>query len=98
MHPPRRWRAGRRRTCAAAGAGLAVTAAVVLAGARDLTADYVKGREQFGRVLAEFQAVALQMADVYVASRTLDLAADNAVWRVATGSRPTTTSRSPATG
>ncbi len=68
-----------------AAAGLAVTAAGVLVGARDLTADYVKGREQFGRSLAEFQAVSLQMADVYVASRTLDLAADNAVWRVANG-------------
>lgn len=66
-------------------AGLAVTAAGVLAGARDLTADYVKGRRQFGRALAEFQAVSLQMADVYVTSRTLDLAADNAVWRVAEG-------------
>lgn len=66
-------------------AGLAVTAAGVLAGARDLTADYVKGRQQFGRALAEFQAVSLQMADVYVTSRTLDLAADNAVWRVAEG-------------
>ena len=64
-------------------AGLAVTAAGALAGARDLTADYVKGRQQFGRALAEFQAVSLQMADVYVTSRTLDLAADNAVWRVA---------------
>ncbi len=66
-------------------AGLVVTAAGVLAGARDLTADYVKGRQQFGRALAEFQAVSLQMADVYVTSRTLDLAADNAVWRVAEG-------------
>lgn len=66
-------------------AGLAVTAAGVLAGARDLTAAYVKGRQQFGRSLAEFQAVSLQMADVYVTSRTLDLAADNAVWRVASG-------------
>lgn len=66
-------------------AGLAVTAAGALAGARDLTADYVKGRQQFGRALAEFQAVSLQMADVYVTSRTLDLAADNAVWRVAEG-------------
>ncbi|MBS4754312.1 acyl-CoA dehydrogenase [Nocardioides sp. zg-ZUI104] len=66
-------------------AGLAVTAAGVLAGARDLTAEYVKGRRQFGRALAEFQAVSLQMADVYVASRTLDLAADNAVQRVAAG-------------
>ncbi|WGX99756.1 acyl-CoA dehydrogenase [Nocardioides sp. QY071] len=64
-------------------AGLAATAAGVLAGARDLTADYVKGRRQFGRALAEFQAVSLQMADVYITSRTLDLAADNAVWRVA---------------
>lgn len=70
---------------AVATAGLAVTAAGVLAGARDLTADYVKGRQQFGRALAEFQAVSLQMADVYVTSRTLDLAADNAVWRVAAG-------------
>jgi alkylation response protein AidB-like acyl-CoA dehydrogenase len=66
-------------------AGLCVTGAGVVAGARDLTASYVKGRTQFGRVLAEFQAVAVQMADVYVASRTLDLAADNAVWRVAEG-------------
>lgn len=74
---------GRLRDLAAA--GLAVTAAGVLAGARDLTADYVKGRQQFGRSLAEFQAVSLQMADVYVASRTLDLAADNAVWRVGNG-------------
>ncbi|HYG92066.1 MAG TPA: acyl-CoA dehydrogenase [Nocardioides sp.] len=70
---------------ALARAGLAATAAGVLAGARDLTADYVKSRHQFGRALAEFQAVSLQMADVYVASRTLDLAADNAVWRVANG-------------
>ncbi|MBO0843587.1 MAG: acyl-CoA dehydrogenase family protein, partial [Nocardioides sp.] len=66
-------------------AGLAVTAAGVLAGACDLTAEYVKQRRQFGRALAEFQAVALQLADVYIASRTLDLAADNAVARVAAG-------------
>ena len=66
-------------------AGLCLTAAGVLAGARDLTADYVKGREQFGRKLAEFQAVAQQVADVYIASRTVSLAADNAAWRVAEG-------------
>ena len=59
-------------------AGLCVSAAGVVAGARDLTASYVKGREQFGRQLAEFQAVAQQVADVYIASRTLDLAATNA--------------------
>jgi 3-oxo-4-pregnene-20-carboxyl-CoA dehydrogenase beta subunit len=66
-------------------AGLCLTAAGVLAGARDLTADYVKGREQFGRKLAEFQAVAQQVADVYIASRTVSLAADNAAWRLAEG-------------
>ncbi|QYJ04899.1 acyl-CoA dehydrogenase [Nocardioides panacisoli] len=66
-------------------AGLAVTAAGVLAGAAQLTADYIKNRRQFGRSLAEFQAVAMQIADVYITSRALDLAADNAVARVAAG-------------
>ena len=66
-------------------AGLCLTAAGVLAGARDLTADYIKGRTQFGRSLAEFQAVAMQIADVYIASRTLDLAAENAGWRLGQG-------------
>ncbi len=66
-------------------AGLALTAAGVVAGARDLTASYVKGRTQFGRSLAEFQAVAMQIADVYIASRTLDLAAENAAWRIDQG-------------
>jgi 3-oxo-4-pregnene-20-carboxyl-CoA dehydrogenase beta subunit len=65
--------------------GLCLTAAGALTGARDLTADYVKGREQFGRKLAEFQAVAQQVADVYIASRTVSLAADNAAWRLAEG-------------
>jgi alkylation response protein AidB-like acyl-CoA dehydrogenase len=66
-------------------AGLCLTAAGVVAGARDLTSDYIKGRTQFGRSLAEFQAVAMQIADVYIASRTLDLAAENAGWRLAQG-------------
>lgn len=66
-------------------AGLALTAAGVVAGARDLTASYVKGRVQFGRALAQFQAVAMQVADIYIASRTIDLAAENAAWRVAAG-------------
>jgi alkylation response protein AidB-like acyl-CoA dehydrogenase len=66
-------------------AGLCLTAAGLVAGARDLTAEYVKGRTQFGRSLAEFQAVAMQVADVYIASRTLDLAADNVAWRLEQG-------------
>jgi 3-oxo-4-pregnene-20-carboxyl-CoA dehydrogenase beta subunit len=66
-------------------AGLCLTAAGVVAGARDLTASYIKGRTQFGRSLAEFQAVAMQIADVYISSRTLDLAAENAAWRLDQG-------------
>ncbi|MBB6626092.1 acyl-CoA dehydrogenase family protein [Nocardioides sp. KIGAM211] len=65
--------------------GLCLTAAGVVAGARDLTAAYVKGREQFGRRLAEFQAVAQQVADVYIASRTIALASENAAWRIGAG-------------
>ena len=66
-------------------AGLALTAAGVVAGARDLTAAYIKERTQFGRALAQFQAVAMQAADVYIGARTLDLAAANAAWRVGQG-------------
>ena len=41
----------------------------------------------------------MQIADVYIASRTLDLAADDAAWRLAEGLRPRpTTSRSRRTG
>ena len=57
----------------------------LLSGARDLTAGYVKERVQFGRRLAEFQGVAMQVADVYVASRMLSLAAEEASRRVAVG-------------
>jgi len=74
-----------RRLRELAVAGLAITAAGVVTGARDLTASYIKGREQFGRALAQFQAVAMQIADVYIASRTLDLVAENAAWRVGQG-------------
>jgi alkylation response protein AidB-like acyl-CoA dehydrogenase len=66
-------------------AGLAVRGAGLVAGALELTADYVKARRQFGRALAEFQAVAQQVADVYIDSRLLTLAADNAVRRVDRG-------------
>lgn len=66
-------------------AGLVLTAAGVVAGARDLTAAYVKGRTQFGRSLAEFQAVAMQVADVYITSRLADLAGANAAWRIEQG-------------
>ncbi|MCB1263229.1 MAG: acyl-CoA/acyl-ACP dehydrogenase [Mycobacterium sp.] len=68
-----------------------VTAAVgaygagLVAGAVRLTADYVSNRHQFGRPLATFQTVAAQLAEVYITSRTLDLASTSAVWRLAQG-------------
>ncbi|BCJ41247.1 acyl-CoA dehydrogenase [Actinoplanes ianthinogenes] len=51
-----------------------------LAGALRMTAGHVRDRHQFGRPLATFQAVAQQIADVYVASRTMHLAALAASW------------------
>ncbi len=66
-------------------AGLTLTASGVVAGARDLTASYIKERTQFGRALAQFQAVAMQAADIYIGARTIDLAAQNAAWRVSAG-------------
>jgi 3-oxo-4-pregnene-20-carboxyl-CoA dehydrogenase beta subunit len=54
----------------------------VLAGALELTTEHVRTREQFGRPLATFQSVAAQVADVYVASRTVHLAVRRACWRL----------------
>ncbi|KUL41495.1 acyl-CoA dehydrogenase family protein [Actinoplanes awajinensis] len=56
-----------------------------LAGALRMTADHVRDRHQFGRPLATFQAVAQQIADVYVTSRTMHLAALAAGWGVDDG-------------
>jgi alkylation response protein AidB-like acyl-CoA dehydrogenase len=61
----------------------ALTADGLLAGALALTAQHVADRRQFGRPLATLQAVAQQIADVYVTSRTLHLAAWSACWRLA---------------
>jgi len=57
----------------------------LLAGATALAADHLTTREQFGKPLAAFQAVAQQIADVYVTSRTLHVAALASAWRVAEG-------------
>ena len=69
-------------------AGLAAYGAGVVEGARDLTAGYIRDRRQFGRVLAEFQAVAQQIADVYIASRTFTLTAGEVVRRLDAGDPP----------
>ena len=57
-------------------------AAGLVAGALRLTADYVATREQFGKPLSTFQTVAAQLAEVYIASRTIALASTSVIWRL----------------
>jgi alkylation response protein AidB-like acyl-CoA dehydrogenase len=63
-------------------AGAAAVMSGVLAGALRLTTAHVRTREQFGRPLAEFQAVTMQVADVSVAGRALDAAMWAGCWRL----------------
>jgi len=66
-------------------AGACALADGALAGALALTRHHVATRRQFGRPLAQFQAVSQQIADVYIAARTLHLATVSACWRLAEG-------------
>lgn len=66
-------------------AAIGAFAAGLVAGALRLTADYVAKREQFGRPLSTFQTVAAQLAEVYIASRTLALASTSVIWRLVEG-------------
>jgi alkylation response protein AidB-like acyl-CoA dehydrogenase len=66
-----------------AAAGAVATVSGVIDGALRLTTDYVKSREQFGRALAQFQAVTMQIGDVYIAKRAVDVAMWAGVWRLA---------------
>ncbi|HJY62428.1 MAG TPA: acyl-CoA dehydrogenase family protein, partial [Streptosporangiaceae bacterium] len=66
-------------------AGACALADGAVAGALALTRDHVATREQFGRPLAAFQAVSQQIAEVYIASRTLHLATLAACWRLDAG-------------
>jgi alkylation response protein AidB-like acyl-CoA dehydrogenase len=66
-------------------AGACAVADGVVAAALELTTAHVRTREQFGRPLATFQAVAGQIADVYATARTLHLATMSACWRLDTG-------------
>ena len=64
-------------------AGACALADGAVAGALALTRDHVATRRQFGRPLAAFQAVSQQIADAWIASRTLHLATLSACWRLA---------------
>jgi acyl-CoA dehydrogenase len=46
--------------------GLCATQAGVIARALELTAEYARNREQFGRPIGSFQAVAQRLADAYI--------------------------------
>lgn len=65
--------------------GACAVADGLLAGALDLTTTHVRTREQFGRPLATFQAVAQQMADIYAVARTLHLITISASWQLDAG-------------
>jgi len=69
-------------------AGACALADGAVAGALALTRDHVATRKQFGRPLAAFQAVSQQIADAYIASRTLHLATRAACWRLDAGPEP----------
>ncbi|MEU8798822.1 acyl-CoA dehydrogenase family protein [Spirillospora sp. NPDC048819] len=66
-------------------AGAVAVSSGVIEGALELTKEYVKAREQFDRALAQFQAVTMQIGDVYIAKRALDVAVWAGVWRLAEG-------------
>jgi acyl-CoA dehydrogenase len=54
----------------------------VLERALELTADYGREREQFGRAIGSFQAVAQRLADAYIDVRGLKLTTLQAAWLV----------------
>jgi 3-oxo-4-pregnene-20-carboxyl-CoA dehydrogenase alpha subunit len=66
-------------------AGACCLADGAVSAALDLTTSHVASRQQFGKPLAAFQAVAQQIADVYIAARTLHLATMSACWRLDAG-------------
>ncbi|MCG2621315.1 acyl-CoA/acyl-ACP dehydrogenase [Arthrobacter sp. I2-34] len=66
-------------------AGIAAQASGHLEAALKLTAEHVKTRRQFGRALAEFQAVAMTVSDVYIANLLLTNLTWGGAWRFEAG-------------
>jgi hypothetical protein len=64
---------------------LCVTAAGVCAVALDLTAEYIKTREQFDRPIATFQAATQRAAEAYIDTEAVRLTAWAAAWRIDAG-------------
>ena len=66
--------------------GVCATQAGVLERALELTAEYARTREQFGRPIGSFQAVAQRLADAYIDVEAVGLTMWQAAWLLATGS------------
>jgi alkylation response protein AidB-like acyl-CoA dehydrogenase len=57
----------------------------IVKGALDLTAEYAKTREQFGRAIGTFQAVSQRLADGYIDVLGAELTLWQAAWRLEEG-------------
>ncbi len=66
-------------------AGHCASAAGITAAALELTTEYAREREQFGKAIATFQAVAQRAADAFIDVKAIRLTALQACWRVASG-------------
>ena len=66
-------------------AGLCAVADGALAAVLELTTTHLGTRHQFGKALASFQSASSQVADIYIAARTLHLATSSAIWRLSEG-------------
>jgi acyl-CoA dehydrogenase len=64
---------------------MSVIASGACAAALELTANYTKSREQFGRPIASFQAVSQRAADAYMDAEAVRLTAWQAAWRLDRG-------------
>jgi alkylation response protein AidB-like acyl-CoA dehydrogenase len=65
--------------------GLCATQAGVVARALELTAEYARSREQFGRPIGSFQAVAQRLADAYTDVEAVWLTMWQAAWLLEAG-------------
>lgn len=68
-----------------AAVGVCAEQSGVLERALDVTAAYAREREQFGRPIGSFQAVAQRLADAYIDVQAARLTCDQAAWRLAEG-------------
>ena len=78
--------------------GLAAYQLGVLERALELTAEYAREREQFGRPIGSFQAVAQRLADAYIDVEAVRLTMWEAAWRWPRACPPRPRSRRRSSG